>query len=50
MKRDTARYRLHMGCGEGLTGHAVLRERDAAQGQRAQPSRDGRGKASKDQQ
>jgi len=50
MKRDTTRYRLHMGCGEGLTGHAVLRERGAAQGQKAQPMRDGRSKAGKDQQ
>jgi len=50
MKRDNTRYRLHMGCGEDLAGCTALRERQAAQGQKAQPLRDSQRKAGKDPQ
>ncbi len=40
MKRPTTTRRLLMGCGEGLTGHAVLRQRHAPKVSRGQTVRD----------
>ncbi len=50
MKRGNTPYRLHMGCGEDLTGCTALRERQAVQGQKAQSLRDSQRKAGKDPQ
>ena len=49
MKRDNMPYRLHMGCGEGLTGCTPLRQRRALAEEKIQPLRDSQRKTGKDQ-